>query len=262
MNSLVESAALSRSKASAALVRTTTPTSGGLWLGRYNDALGATQYTGPVLPARTISRPVWLDRPRPRVLVAVDGELWDVPESAPSRASDVTPSGVGAITALAVAPDGRRVALVAGGRVFVAVLNFAPEGDSLSVGATREVYTTGLVGAVAVAWTTEDSLVVAGTVSSGGSGLLEVSIDGALSEILRTDGLGASVITQVVAVPRDPTTGSFGPIMIEAAGRAYRRHSTAIEPIAVSSGLPTPGPTPKPHGTTATYELTAPFYLN
>jgi hypothetical protein len=259
MNSAVESAALSRNKASAALVRPTTSGHRGLWLGRHNEALGGTQYTGPVIQAVKMSRPVWLNRPRPRVLVAADGSLWDVPQSSPAHPIAVTPNNIGPVTAMAVAPDGRRVALVAGGQVLVAGLNFGPEGDSLSVGPVRNVYTGGLTGPVGVAWSTENALLVGGSIA-GASSLLEVSVDGALSEILRTDGLGASVITAVVAVARDPTTGSFGPIMIEAAGRAYRRHSTAIEPIAVSIGSPPPGSSLKPHSSTASSELTAPFY--
>jgi hypothetical protein len=266
-NANVVSAGILRSPAQrVALVREEAPKRLSLWLGSFDQATKVARYTRTDLQAETMSRPSGLVTPTPSdpaFLVAADGRL--VAVSVASRQSvDRTPPGIGTapVTAVSVARDGRRVALVAGGRVYVGVLTF--EGSSPFVAQLEEVRTT-LSEAVGVAWSREEWLVVAGR-SAGQSALVELTIDSALVEPMQLRNLAGLALTRVVADPlirpEDPPRGQRGAIMIEANGRTYRVYSGSVDEWPPD---PAPSPVPSPSASVAPPKQSppsAPFFLD
>ncbi|WP_410809655.1 LpqB family beta-propeller domain-containing protein [Micromonospora sp. 067-2] len=166
----------------------------------------------------SISRPVWLRtmNARPaRGLVVADGRLYRFDEAARMYQVPLNlPSAE--VTAVAAALDGQRVALIAGGRLYVAAVDL--DGGGVSIGPPRPLVTS-LTGLSAVDWGSEDRLMVAG--SAGQPAIYEISLDGALETPLRTD-VGAKV-NHLTSYPTNRTvplpTGAF---MYEANGVAYR----------------------------------------
>jgi hypothetical protein len=249
-NTQVESAAITRDKASGALVRI----QGGkrqLWLGAFDTEQGGGSYLPTALVANGMSRPAWLSKPSKRVLIAADGNLKDV---LPDRSvQSVDGPGLGPITAFAVAPDGRRIALVVGNRVYVADLLL--DANRLRVGQAHRVTTqttTDLTEVAGVAWSREDWIVVAGR-NSAGSALIEVTVDGARAEPLILGNLPPLRVTGVVGFPQSPINRSPGFIMIDTNDGVYKVFSRNVDPQA-----PSPGPTVKPPAPSAS----APFFLD
>ncbi|MEU8085954.1 LpqB family beta-propeller domain-containing protein [Micromonospora sp. NPDC049101] len=184
----------------------------------------------------SMSRPVWLravDARPGRGLVVADGQLYRFDESA--RMYQVPLNLPADVTAVAAALDGQRVALIAGGRLYVAAVN--PDGGGVSVGPPRQLATS-LTSLTAVDWGSEDQLVVAGSV--GQPAIYEISVDGALETPLRTD-LGAKV-THLTAYPTNRTIRvPSGAYMYEANGVAYRSSPfERIEPDSVRDIAPVP----------------------
>ncbi|MFD6681068.1 MULTISPECIES: LpqB family beta-propeller domain-containing protein [Micromonospora] len=185
----------------------------------------------------SISRPVWLrmvDSRPGRGLVVADGQLYRFDEAARMYPVPLNlPSA--AVTAVAAALDGQRVALIAGGRLYVAAVNL--DGGGVSIGPPRELITS-LTSPTAVDWGREDQLVVAGSV--GQPAIYEISVDGALETPLRTD-LGAKV-THLTAYPSNRgVRATSGAYMYEANGVAYRSSPfERIEPSRVRGIAPVP----------------------
>jgi hypothetical protein len=262
-NANVVSAAIIRSPVQhVALVREDAPGRVRLWLGSYNQGAKVPQYTATDLGAETMSRPVGLMTPTasdPAFLVAADGRLWAVSVTS-KQPVDRTPPGIGAVTGVSVARDGRRVALVAGGRVYAGVLTF--DGSSPVVAQLQEVQST-LSDAIGVAWSREEWLVVAGR-SAGHSALVELTLDSALVEQMSLRNLLPLTVTRVAADPAvrrdDPARGERGPIVIEANGHAYRVFSGSVDEYPPESS---PAPAPSPSGSPAKQSLpSAPFFLD
>jgi hypothetical protein len=160
----------------------------------------------------SIGRPVWLKTPDPRGahgLVVADGRLYRF--DADAHLTPVPLIVPGPVTAVAAALDGRRIALVVDGRLYVAAVSV--DGGGVSVGPTRPVPTS-LTALTAVDWAEESRLVLAGT--QGQPAVYEISVDGAGPEVaLRTD-LGVKV-THLATYPDNlvaPFTRS--PVMYEA----------------------------------------------
>ncbi|MGV9211424.1 LpqB family beta-propeller domain-containing protein [Micromonospora sp. RB23] len=201
----------------------------------------------------SISRPVWLrtvDTRPAQGLVVADGRLYRFDETAGMAEVPLNlPSPE--VTAVASALDGQRVALIAGGRLYVAALNLDASGSGLSIGPPRALVTS-LTNLTAVDWIGEDRLVVAG--SAGQPAIYEISVDGALETPLRTD-VGAKV-NHLTAYPtnrnvRVPT----GAYMYEANKVAYR--SSPFERIEPESVRDVPAP---PAGVRPS-NPSAPFFL-
>lgn len=114
---------------------------------------------------------------------------------------------------MAASLDGQRVALIAGGRLYVAAVNL--DGGGVSIGPPRALVTS-LTGLSAVDWNGEDSLVAAG--SAGQPAIYGISVDGALETPLKTD-VGAKV-NHLTAPPE--VLSPSGGYMYEANGVAYR----------------------------------------
>ena len=215
-NRSVRSAALSRSGDAAALVRSV----GGvqsLWVGRARSASGEAEYRQVSgLPTQQIGRPIWVGTSsRELLLVVAAGRVYEV-DLDDLRARRVTVSGEpGTVSALSVAPDGFRVALVIDRRVYVAAL---PQRALLSIAAPWLV--TGRISAADVAWSGEGQLVVAGSGPSE-SGLWQVSLDGL--QLIPMPTPVAGVPEHVAGYPRIDIRGR---VLVEQQGRVYEIYST------------------------------------
>ena len=153
-----------------------------------------------------IGRPVWAKSPvgadaGTTGLVTADGRLYSFAADGTRRQVE-WPGGPGNITGVAVAPDAHRVALVAGGRLYVAALNTGADGTQLS---EEYVIHTILRDVTAADWGSEGTLVVAGVRSdSRRVAIMDVSIDGA-SQTDRLADLGSKGVTYLATLPANPT---------------------------------------------------------
>ncbi|SCL54025.1 Lipoprotein LpqB beta-propeller domain-containing protein [Micromonospora citrea] len=194
-----------------------------------------------------VGRPVWLrstGRGEPAGLVVADGALYRFDARAQLTA---VPLGVpGRVTAVAASLDGHRIAVIAGGALYVAALS-ADEGG-VTLGPPRRLPTR-LTGLSAVDWYGEDRLLLAG--EAGRPAVYEVSVDGAWGSRLE-DKIGARV-THLAAYPANPTLRS-GAAMYEANGVAYRSGPfERIQPEQVQVSPPSTG--------ARAGNPTAPFFL-
>ncbi|MEU5912949.1 LpqB family beta-propeller domain-containing protein [Micromonospora sp. NPDC047527] len=187
----------------------------------------------------SISRPVWLrtvDARPAQGLVVADGRLYRFDEAARMYEVPLNLPAAG-VTAVAAALDGQRIALIAGGQVYVAAVNLDGAGSGVSIGPPRALVTS-LTGLTAVDWIREDRLVVAG--SAGQPAIYETSVDGALETPLRTD-VGAKV-NHLAAYPSNRSVRTpSGAYMYEANRVAYRSSPfERIEPNRVRDITPPP----------------------
>ena len=214
--------------------------------GRRQLSLGASDRsklgTGSYLPvglvAATMSRPVWMSDPTPRVLVAADGGLYQAyagTVGAP-HVDAITPASLGRVTAVAVAPDNRRIALIADGQLYVAPLHVA---ETVVVGQLRRLE-TGLSQPVGVAWSQENRVVVAGR-GAGVTSLVEASVDGVTVAQIPL-ALDNTSVSWIVGYPSDPSRGADGSVpgvlMVEAVipavlptSQAYKAFSKDLRPL-------------------------------
>jgi hypothetical protein len=239
-----------------ALVREDGPGKVRLWLG--NDTQKTAQYARTDLVASTMSRPVGLAGPGTRALVAADGRLYDVRFDS-KQPHDETPPNIGAVTAVSIAPDGRRLALVAGGRAYVGVLRVSADGSSISIAQPQEL-SVGLSDVTGIAWSRAEWVVVAGR-SAGQSALVEATIDGALIQPLQLRNLPGPTVTRVVADPvfnpSDQRRDAHGLIMLEANGHSYNVFSGSVVELSPDPTLVPPSAPPGKQPV-----LTAPFFLD
>ena len=174
------------------------------------------------LPVR-MGRPVWAKSPVGADtgtvgLVPADGRLyWFGPDGAP--ATPVSwPGGPRKITAVAVAADAHRIAVLADGKLFVAGLSINEDGPQMTQPWAIRTLLTDLT---AVDWSSEGTLVVAGKrAASGRVAIMEVSIDGA-TQTDRLSDLGSSPVTHLSSLPAGPTGGESGSIAYVLGGAAY-----------------------------------------
>jgi hypothetical protein len=230
-----------------------------LWLGRFRGDTEGAQFVRAAMPAvKTMSRPSFLHTGE-RVLVAADGELYDVdPSGRAQQVAGLAPELRGA-RAVSVSPDGTRVAIVTAQRVLVATLDTsAPTAKLVRI---RALDTPGLTLLRAVAWSYEHQLVVA-----GGDRLVEVSIDNGSYMSITPENLGTLEITHVASLPvpvqpnRDTTRG---PTVIEAGSLGYYAYSQMLPITTRSVPAPSAAPTPSrsPSAPTAPPPLRAPFFI-
>jgi hypothetical protein len=195
------------------------------------------------LRTSAMSRPVLAERQKTGY-VAAGGKLYQfTPDSAKSTEVNVAQLSA-PVTSVALAPDGRRLAVVAGGQPYLVALS----GDG--GGEARPLPSPPLLGSVtAVSWVNETSLVMAGP-NRAGVALVTVTLDGAVITA-QHDEPGISKVTQVVAFPEDPRYGSGGRVMIEADNRTYEVYSSTVVELTPDRlvGQPTKGVVP-----------TAPFF--
>jgi hypothetical protein len=218
-----------------------------------------------------LGRPVWATTPDGDAgnavgLITADGRLYSF-RAAGGAAQRIAWQGApGQVSAVSVAPDGRRVALVAGGRLYRTVLDYS--GDTLAMGAPQQLVppvpepsTTsgalrpGFVKVAAVAWSSESYLAVAGDRGDGRYAVTDVTADGALA--LPNAGLtdiGTSPVTDLTAYPTNPVRGTLSSESYEAGDHAWDVLGDP-QPITVED-LVGSFPGAKPGAAT-----TAPFFL-
>jgi lipoprotein LpqB-like beta-propeller protein len=156
-----------------------------------------------------LGRPVWAVTPEETKsgatgLITANGRLYSFNAGGGKARQLEWPGGPGQITAVAVAPDAHRLALVVGGQLYLAVL--VTGGDRLQISGLRRIRTP-IKTLTAVDWSSEAWLVVAGTrVDRGRVTIMDVSIDG-LQQSARLLDLGSEPVTALTAYPASPVTG-------------------------------------------------------
>lgn len=269
-NTEVLLAAMTRTKQNGALVRRADKQSL-LWIGTVNGS-GESQtaaYFPTAVAGKVFSRPVWVGRPRRSVMIVVDSVLQTVNPKTPNQAGatgvPVTlPRGLPLpVSAVSVAPDGRRIALVAGGQVIVAAMSFGDGGTVSILEPFRTVYTP-LTSQRAVAWGTVWSLLVGGVPGpSDPASLLMVPLSSAVQRPLPAKTLTVDQISSHPA--NDNSNGSTNQIpliMLESNGQALNVFQDELGPIK-----PPPGSVPSPSGTAGTTPpagvvVSSPFFLD
>lgn len=217
-----------------------------LWLAAMSGSgeVRSAVYRPTDIVGRQLSRPVWLARGERRVLLAVDGRLVTVgPDGATAAYMG---RDLGPVTAVATAPDGRRVAMIAGGgQAYVASARL--EGGTLFIGDSVRPLTTGLVTAAGIGWTREDRILVGGTAAHG-SPMVEVSVDGTRRMPIERANLANFKITQLVAYPDDAIrSGERILAMFQANDQAYDVFGQGVGPIQPEpTSTPSPGPSVTP----------------
>jgi hypothetical protein len=213
-NQHLAAAAVARGPDGAILTALVT-SSGHLLVGTGNPA--ATNFAKSSQPVGTQARPVWLRGLGPNgpvgLVVAherlhrfgVDAQL----ESLQLRGAP------GTVTAVSAAEDGRRIAVIAGGRLFVASLNATHE-----VAQVRPVPVS-LHQPTAVAWIAENDLVVAGQNGRGNTTLVDVTVDGGVERQRLDDDLGTATVNYLAAYPNNSVRGDGPLVMYEADGAVW-----------------------------------------
>ncbi|MGI5245324.1 LpqB family beta-propeller domain-containing protein [Dactylosporangium sp. CA-139066] len=269
-NTQVASAAIDRQFSRAALVRPgNTPASKGkpaLWVSSTEmPPAKPPTYLETNVHGTKLSRPAWMTYPMRRVLVIADNVLWigaDDKSANLVRVSLSVPLTNAEITAFAVAPDGHRIALVFGGDVMVASLQF--KDGTPAIGQLQPIDT--LLGSnEAVDWLTETVLVVGGKPTPEPPygekpySVVAITLDGAASIPLPLGNPDTPqpIVTSLVAQvgdPLEPATQSFtNPpvnVMVEAGNRAQEVFRNEIGPLQL----------PDPPSSAEPINPTAPFY--
>jgi hypothetical protein len=192
-NQGVVSAAVTRGGAAAAFVRD-------IGLGRRSLSIVRDgRVIGTNLQTTSIGRPAFIPNSEDSLMVAAAGRLYAV-SGVDGVATDVT-RGAGGVTAVAVAPDGRRIAFVANRQVYVTSLTLA--NNTITVGSTARPILAGQVEASSVAWTGEAWLDVAGTATTGGPALWRVTADSVVAQNLSDKLIGVTVL-DLLAYPQWP----------------------------------------------------------
>lgn len=224
LNTGVERAAVSRDGRLAALVRSDDSGQQRLSVLKPGSDLATD------LVAQSIGQPVWLNNPPGTGLVAAGGELWQF-TSGDSAVAPVDLELTGSVTAVAVAPDGRRLAVVVDGRLYLAPL--ARAGDVISISATPVALPTTATDLEGVGFIREEWLAIVGT-GDGQTRLYELTVDGALERELPGGPLGTpGEIRTFVTYPGDPTQpDERGMILYETGGFMWR-YQYPREPVQV-----------------------------
>ena len=188
-------------------------------------------------------------------LITANGRLYSFgTDGSPAQQVEWQGGDPGAVTAVSVAPDGHRVALVAGGRLYRTVLTVS--GDGVQLAAPAEIMPSTLRSVAAVAWSSEQDLVVAGVrTAENRVTVTDATIDGVLGES-RLKDIGTEPVTYLAAYPASPggRTDIAKWVSYVAAGVAWEAYS---EPVKIVPSFVAGQTGSVPAGTTPT----APFFL-
>jgi hypothetical protein len=166
---------------------------------------------------------------------------------------------IGPVTAFSVAPDGYRVVLIAGGKLYRAVLTPGTGSDGVALSTPQQLVPFGLASVSAASWSSEGWLVVSGVrTDSPRVALYDVSIDDAKSSARPFD-IGNVPVTYLTSYPVNPvaqTRFSDAEVAYVYRGAAWSapNYPSKILPSELA------GPVSTPAGSTAV--ITAPFFLN
>jgi hypothetical protein len=153
-------------------------------------------------------------------LIPAGGRLYSFGAGGGAARPITWPGGGGpAISVVAVAPDGHRTALIAGGRLYLTVL--VAGGDGLQLAAPVPIGTP-LRTLTAVDWSSEGWLVVGGTGPDNRVAIMDITIDG-LQVSHRLSNLGTEKISYLTAYPASPVSGrhTSDSVAYVAGGGAY-----------------------------------------
>ena len=206
----------------------------------------------------TLGHPVWAqtasDDPAATIgLITANGRLYSFDATGGGAQRVQWQGDPGPIKAVSVAPDGYRVAVVSGDKLYRTVISTS--GDGVGMSDPEQVLPPGLTTVAAVAWSSETQLAVAGERDDARYAVFDVTADGALSTT-RLGDIGSEPVTYLTAYPSNPV-GNADRLASEsyvAGDEAWDVLSTAtpIEPRHLAGPAPTP-----PNGVP-----TAPFYLD
>jgi hypothetical protein len=207
----------------------------------------------------TLGRPVWAvtanSDPQSAVgLITVNGKLYSFTPGGSAASLVQWQDEPGAITAVSVAPDGYRVAIAAGGKLYRATLDTS--GDTVALSSPERLFPPIFDQVTAVAWSSETYLAVAGLREDGQRyAVADVSVDGALGSVRAPDA-GGEAVTYLTAYPANPTShGESADIeSYESAGSAWNVSSS---PVKIQTRELFGAPANPPTGLTPT----APFFL-
>jgi hypothetical protein len=190
-----------------------------LQVGPTNDALGAVPGLGT-----SLADPQW--HPESAVLVVSDGVPTVVNPNTRAVVHSLT-SGE-AVTAMALSADGRRLAYVEGGHVWVAPLTVDADGKIQAGEPERIGY--GIEEVTDVAWSSENYLWVAG--KRDDDTLFQVALDNSRTDVQA--GTAGLVFSQIGANPADPVESIVNrgePVLAVANATLYRVHSSGPEGV-------------------------------
>lgn len=211
------------------------------------------------LPGGSTGQPVWAitsDDPQTGAigLITVAGRLYSFSaDGSPVRA--VTwPGPAGWISAVAVAPDGRRIAIVVGGKLYLTAMT--ADGDGPHLSSPWPVQVPALRSVSAVDWGTETSVLVAGTRADRDRvAIIDTALDGTDSTEPQPD-IGTETVTYLAAYPVSPVTGKPSPDVVQ-----YMANGAAFDvlsgPVRIGVGDLADPVTNPPTGMVPT----APFFL-
>jgi len=264
VNKGVRAAALSTDLKSAALIKTT---ENRLYIGEAGTS-GKPTFTvasrsGRPLEGTTWTRPVYLPFDSRRVLVGVDNSLYLVGIDGAAVQLPNPNNGLMPVSAFALAPDGRRIAVISAGLPYVLALKV--NGNDISfVGQQQpQALNVGLAVCTAVAWSGLDTVLIAGRLPGGGGyQIMEATIDGAIVKAFNKDFSFNNPIDSLVTLPPpawDPSSSSVA-ALVKAGNEAHSVNRATHSQLTFPTPTPTPSASGAPQGPqfgTPTY----PFYL-
>ncbi|MFI7598715.1 LpqB family beta-propeller domain-containing protein [Actinoplanes sp. NPDC049681] len=211
------------------------------------------------LPGGSTGQPAWAitsDDPQTGAigLITVAGKLYSFSaDGSPVRAVS-WPGPPGWISAVAVAPDGRRIAIVVGGKLYLTAMT--ADGDGPHLPTYWPVQVPALRSVSAVDWGTESSLVVAGTRADRDRvAIIDTALDGTDSTEPQPD-IGTETVTYLAAYPVSPVSGKPSPDVVQ-----YMANGAAFDvlsgPVRISVGDLADPVTNPPTGMVPT----SPFFL-
>jgi hypothetical protein len=184
--------------------------------------------TLPATAPNRVGQPVWLPGSPDTGLVLAGGRLRTFRAS--GGATPLLANVPKEVTSFAVPPDGRRLAYIARGRLYVAPLIW--EGRTVRAGEpdVHLLVPTTTVQLTAVAWSQQTSLAVAGDRSQEDNGIEDITMDGAVGDSPRGSTPGRQPITHLVASTDDPSNGpGAGQVLYVVGDLAYELFTESIQ---------------------------------
>lgn len=188
-------------------------------------------------------------------LITSQGRLYSFgTDGSAARPVDLQNTASGSITSISVAPDGHRIVLVAGGKLYRGELRGGTDG--IVIPALSRILPPDLTSVSAVAWSGEGWLTVAGVRGDRRTTIFDLTIDGAQTA-KRLDDIGSDAVTYLTAYPASPLIAktTSGAVSYEAGGSTwnapgYAARIVASELVGVPASTPPNAPVP-----------VAPFFL-
>jgi lipoprotein LpqB-like beta-propeller protein len=174
-------------------------------------------------------RPAWIPDAA-ALLVAWGGRLYLVDQA--GTAGVVQTNGLGDITDVTVAPDGRRVALVADGQVTISAITVTAGGDPLSVqlaGQPQPIVADPTLVATGVAWESQQQVYIVGRSHRGAYALWLVSCDSAIAAD------DSALVTEIA--PVDIVAAARGPFVTDSGQAVLLQPNDPRGPYKLSKPL-------------------------